>query len=196
VSPDGSKVFVTGKSAGSTTGDDYATQAYNPGTGAVVWTQRYNGPANAPDSAYAVAVSPDGSKMFVTGESAGTSTGYDYATVAYDAGTGAVVWTNRYNGPANNDDHAWAMAVGPHGGRLVVTGTSNGSTTGPDYATVAYNAGTGAVAWTTRYNGGANGADNAAAVAVSPDSSKVFVTGDSAGVSPNYSDYRTLAYGL
>jgi hypothetical protein len=48
------------------------------------WAARYNGPANSYDYAY-LAVSPDGTRVFVTGYSSGTGTSYDYATVAYCA---------------------------------------------------------------------------------------------------------------
>ena len=44
--------------------------------------RRYDAPAKADDYAYALAMSPLGSALFVTGESLG-SPSYDYATVAY-----------------------------------------------------------------------------------------------------------------
>ena len=46
VSPDGQTVFVTGYS-GSSTGDDYATVAYNAATGTPRWVKRYTTPAAA-----------------------------------------------------------------------------------------------------------------------------------------------------
>ena len=61
-----------------------------PGTGAApgarLWAARYNGPGNGGDVAHSMAVSPDGHRIFVTGQSFGGQTGYDYATVAYSAG--------------------------------------------------------------------------------------------------------------
>jgi hypothetical protein len=113
---------------------DYATVAYDATTGAKLWVRRYDGPANHVDFAKGVGVSPDGSSVFVTGSSAGTNNGStDYATIAYDASTGAKLWLERY-GPAG----ARALGVGPHGSRLFVTGLGVGSTSGPDFATVAY----------------------------------------------------------
>jgi hypothetical protein len=47
--------------------------------GSQAWASRYDGPAHADDTAYSVAASPDGSMVFVTGESMGASG--DYATV-------------------------------------------------------------------------------------------------------------------
>ncbi len=83
VSPGGSTVYVTGQSSTPATYWDYATVAYNAATGAQQWVKRYNGPASSDDSAYSVAVSPTGDRVFVTGRSLGTTTGYDCATVAY-----------------------------------------------------------------------------------------------------------------
>src|SRR5438093_313026 len=61
----------------------------------------YDGPASAYDQAVDIAVSPDGSKIYVTGQSAGTTTNDDYATVAYNGSTGNQIWVARYDGPAH-----------------------------------------------------------------------------------------------
>ncbi len=193
VSPSGDTIFVTGFSTGDT--QDYATVAYNAATGAQLWLKRYNGPAVGDDEAYSVAVSPSGETVFVTGYSAGATSGDDYVTVAYDAATGAQLWARRYNGPGNGTDHARALAVSPRGDAVFVTGYSAGGTaTGYDYATVAYNPATGAQLWLNRYNGGAaNHGGEAVSVAVSPGGGTVYVTGFSPGATSG-DDYVTAAY--
>jgi WD40 repeat protein len=194
VSPDGSTIFVTGDSQGMDTGRDYATTAYVAATGAVRWVGRYDGPDNGLDLANAVATSPDGSWVFVTGQSPGVDTGDDYATIAYDAATGENLWTARYDGPGNDDDDAQSLAVSPDGSTVFVTGSSAGPDIGSDYATIAYHADTGAVRWIRRYSGPADGGDDAAtSLAASPDGSTVFVTGTSRAVDTG-DDYATIAY--
>ena len=193
VSPGGTRVFVTGSSQGSGSGGDYATVAYSAATGAQLWAQRYNGPGNDNDYALSVAVSPGGTRVFVTGSSQGSGSGGDYATVAYNAATGTRLWVQRYNGPANGDDHASSVRVSPGGTRVFVTGDSQGARSHQDYATVAYNAATGARLWAQRYNGPGNGDDHASSVRVSPGGTRVFVTGDSQGAGSGY-DYATVAY--
>jgi PQQ-like domain len=188
VSPDGATVFVTGTSHGATSSDDYATVAYNAATGAQRWARRYNGPANGDDQASTLSVSPGGATVFVTGLSRGAS-GFGYATLAYNAATGARRWVRR--APATRDGGS-SLAVSPGGGTVFVAGTSRG-TSNLDYATVAYNAATGARRWASRYNGHANGADTASSVAVSPGGATVFVTGRSRGATSNF-DYATVAY--
>jgi DNA-binding beta-propeller fold protein YncE len=140
VSPSGMEVFVTGSTAGLTAPDDvdYRTMAYAASTGAKLWGSRYDGPGNDYDVAEAVAVSPDGARVFVTGQSRGDRTHIDYATLGYDAANGTQLWTKRYNGPGDGYDRATSVAVSPAGATLFVTGASRGSTSGRDFATIGY----------------------------------------------------------
>jgi DNA-binding beta-propeller fold protein YncE len=195
VSADGSKLFLTG-STGMAFAHDYLTVAYNASTGAASWSRRYNGPANGDDGGSRVAVDADGSKVFVTGGSDGGRTNSDYLTIAYDAASGAKLWNRRYDGPASNVDAAYGIAVSPDGSDVFVTGASTGGSTsgstsvisGDDYLTIAYDASTGAALWHRRYDTPTNDPDVARSVAVSPDGSKVFVTGES------IFEYLTVAY--
>ena len=74
--------------------------------------------------------------VFVTGVSHEYGSSYDYATIKY-SGAGTPLWTNRYNGPGNGDDHPYSMAM-DDSGNVFVTGRSEGGSSGYDYATVAY----------------------------------------------------------
>jgi DNA-binding beta-propeller fold protein YncE len=188
VSPDGSRVFVTGESfSGDDSDYDYATIAYDASTGARVWLKRYNGPRHDHDLAESISVSPDGSKVFVTGQSLGDND-YDYLTVAYDASTGARLWARRYV----DGEVAHSIASSADGSMVFVTGEAEGKDRTSDWGTVAYEASTGRWLWTRRYDGLGNG-DGAAAIVSSPDGSTAFVTGwsfrDESG-----SDYLTIAY--
>src|SRR5581483_6267945 len=169
---------------------DYATIAYDAATGAQLWASRYDGPAGQADLASALGVSPDGSKLFVTGQSTG-SCSYDYATVAFDAATGAQLWLRRYRGPAHGADAPPALAVSPDGSKVFAAGQTS-KLANNDYETVAYDAATGAQLWLRLYDGPAHGSDAARALGISPDGSKLFVTGQSAGSTNN--DYATVSY--
>jgi uncharacterized delta-60 repeat protein len=188
VAVDGSNnVIVTGYSTGNGGGDDYATVQYSS-AGVPLWTNRYNGPANGGDDAWAVAV--DGSNnVIVTGWSYATNSNSDYATIQYSS-AGVPRWTNRYNGPGNSQDQAFAVAVDASN-NVIVTGYSIGSGSGYDYATIQYSS-AGVPLWTNRYNGPGNGADYARAVAVDG-SNNIIVTGRSIGSGSGY-DYATIQY--
>jgi len=195
VSPGGSTVYVVGYSRGLASYFDYATVGYDSSSGEERWVRRYNGPGNGFDYPSAVEVSPDASTVFVAGNDSGSHSGYDYATVAYEAATGSKRWVARYNSPANGYDAALALGVSPDESFVFVTGYIRGPTSPEDYGTVAYDAATGSRLWVRRYNGPANDNDAANALVVSPDGSAVFVTGYSAG-SGTFADYATIAYGI
>ncbi len=250
VSVDGSAVFVTGPSEGSRTNQDYATVAYDPATGAELWSVRYDGPASREDEPVAIALSPGSDSVYVTGVSEAWNDVPDIATVAYDAATGAELWVKRYDnptnwredwpnsvvvneamstvyvvgmsggdmvvlayspaggrmwirrydgpGPRNGFDEATAAVVGPDLGPLFVTGRSEGRDSGVDYATLAFDATTGELLWTSRYDGRAQAGDYAMDVEASIDGSSVYVTGGSAGrlhfEDEFFTDYATVAY--
>jgi DNA-binding beta-propeller fold protein YncE len=85
-----------------------------------------------------VTASPDGTTVFVTGASSGTIAGQvDYATVGYNAATGARLWVKRYAGLAKGGigTHAYSVAVSPSGSTVYVTGESGNDSVS---ATVAY----------------------------------------------------------
>jgi hypothetical protein len=188
VSPDGSRVFVTGTSfpEGNSV---YLTIAYDAATGDQSWVSTYDNQGKGGHVANAVGVSVDGSLVFVTGVSWGTNSN-DYATVAYDTGSGAQVWVSRYNGPVNGGDTANALAVDPTEGLVYVTGRSTGHGTSYDYATVAYDVLTGDQVWEDRYDNIGHGEDQAQAVAAGA-SGAVYVTGGSLGAGGR-SDYATV----
>jgi WD40 repeat protein len=193
VSPDGVSIFVTGYSYAANGYPDFATAAYDASTGAQRWVRRYDGPINGDDEAWSLGVSPDGTAVFVTGQSYGSSGTWDYLTIAYRASTGARGWLRRYNGPGNSYDQPLALGLNPDGSAVYVTGLSVGSGTGEDYTTIAYRASTGAGAWIRRYDSLANEDDEANALAVSADGSEVVVTGTSHSPGRSW-DYVTIAY--
>jgi hypothetical protein len=192
VSPDSKKVFVTGRSAGGDSEPDYVTVAYDAASGHHLWTSRYDTQGDSQDSPAGLAVSPDGSKVFVTGDS-GINAHFVYMTIAYDANTGHILWVDRYNGPTFWD-FAKSLTVSPDSSTVFVTGGSQSIGAGSDdFATIAYDAGTGLRLWITRYDHAIDGGDFARAIGVSPDGSAVFVTGESQG-RDSYRDYLTIAY--
>ncbi len=182
-------VIITGSSQGAGANVDYYTAKYAAADGALLWEKRYNGPANGTDVPIALGLD-GGGNVLVTGQSRSASSNTDYYTAKYAAADGELLWESRYNGPANANDYANALAVDGEG-NVLVTGYSNNSGSNPDYATVKYAAANGQQMWVRRYNGPAI-YDYGYGVAVDG-VGDVFVTGYSYGSSTD-SDYYTAKY--
>ncbi len=179
-------VYVTGSSAGSGTGLDIVIIKYQGADGRILWDQRYNNAAvNGDDVPVAMTVTP--SAVYVTGTSVGSGTGKDYITIKYSL-YGLHPWFQRYDGPDCRDDEAKALAVDA-AGRVWVTGTSEGTTTGKDFATITYSP-EGALLYVNRYDSG-NGDDYAVAVAAHPDGDAVYVAGSTPPGLPIPAGYLT-----
>ena len=184
---DSGNVYVAGYSMGSGTNFCYTTIKYDS-LGDTLWVRHYNGPANAGDRAYAIAVDDSGN-VYVTGFSVGAGT-TDYLTIKYSP-IGDTLWTRRYDGPGNNYDYPYAIAVDTSR-NVYVTGLSTGSGTSHDYATLKYNS-NGDLAWVRRYNGPGNFFDDAYDLAVD-NNGNVYVTGFSVGLGSAVDDYATIKY--
>lgn len=166
---------------------DYLTIKYDS-SGAEQWVALYNGTADGHDEARAMTLDIN-SNVIVTGGSVGSGSSWDYTTIKYDP-LGDSLWVVRYDGPGNSAD--WANAiVADDVGNIYVTGGSTGSGLDYDYATVKYSS-SGTQQWVARYNGPANGHDEATAIAIDA-SGNVYVTGfsDGSGSGP---DYTTVKY--
>jgi uncharacterized delta-60 repeat protein len=154
------------------------------------WLARYNGPGNKFDYGNAIALDSK-DNIYVTGGS-DSSTSVDYATVKYSPDSNQPVWVARYNGPANDDDYAHAIAV-DRNDNIYVTGYSTGSGTFDDYATIKYSADSNQPVWIARYDGPPSHYDEAWAIAVDSNDN-IYVTGRSMGSATGYYDYTTIKY--
>ncbi len=193
----GHRVYVTGASESQSGDLDYVTVALNAETGNQVWAARRGGSGGLDDGAYALAVSPDGTRLYVTGttdaealcvvfaQNCGTdpSAAGDFLTIAYDAQSGNELWRASHDGPWGGGDLAVDVAVSADGSELYVLGTSAfggyQSDEESEVGVVAYSALSGAEIWSRTLGGGFYGVDRAVALAVDPAGSAVYVSASS-----------------
>ncbi|UCE38629.1 MAG: PKD domain-containing protein [Thermoplasmata archaeon] len=178
------RIYVTGWSDG-----DYATVAYTF-SGNEVWDRRYGGTGNGNDIAKDIIIDSNGN-IYVTGESYGAGTEYDYATLAYQP-NGDLLWSSLpqgaaiYDGSAHSCDYAHAITC-DSSGNVYVTGASFTDIWHTlDFATVSYDS-QGTQRWAMRYDNGLN-YDEPCDIAFDETLDRVYITGWS------NSDYITIAY--
>jgi hypothetical protein len=153
----------------------------------------YNGPGNSDDQSVAIAVDNKGN-VFVTGYSIGLSSGYDFATIKYDA-SGVKKWVSRYNGLKDIidvEDKPTAIAL-DNKSDVYVTGYSKSFIT-KDYITIKYDV-NGKEDWIRRYSGDGGGDDEPLAMAIYR-SKNIYLTGYSSNfrVGRTRADYTTIKY--
>jgi hypothetical protein len=177
-SPDGSKVFAQVQRAG---GEASATIAYDASNGDTLWVIEST---DAPVYWEGLAVSPDGSTVYIAGTSQTSdalcwSYAGGYHVGAYNASDGSLRWSSSYRVKGNfNCGIATSVAASPDGSKVFVTGYG-GHESDSSAETVGLDSSNGDQMWSTRTNAVQGGGDGVTHLAVSPDSSKVFVTGRS-----------------
>lgn len=178
VSPDGTQVFLEASAPqpGQARFAEYLTLAYNAATGTQEWANTSLAEHQA--TGQALAVSPDGSQVYVTGLGA-SGFGVAYHTLALSAATGSQLWAADYPFRRNSDETTSYIAAS--GSDVFVVGQAG---------VVAYDAATGAQLWTVPYR--LVWERRFQSLAVSPDGSRLFVTGKDAKGPGN--GYVTAAY--
>ncbi len=180
--------YVTGIGRGSSGNFDIVTIKYNA-AGVQQWISSYNGVGNGLDEARGIAIDA-ANNIYVVGWTAGASNNYNYVTLKYNGTSGAQVWAQIFNGTANTTDDPYDIGIDANA-NVYVTGGSNTTTTGEDYATVKYDS-AGVFQWTRLYSNSGSNIDKARALCID-NNNNIYVTGFSTGVTGGL-DYATLKY--
>ncbi len=180
-------IFVTGASQTASTTYKIATWKLDPSTGSITSTTLSSGTAFGFDKVTAIAEDANGN-VYICGAELNVSTGFDYKIIKYNSSL-AVVWAANYTGAGGSlDDVATGLSIDSLG-NVIVTGYTNTSTQGRNYATIKYNS-SGSQQWVATYNGVANGNDSATAIVTK--GTDIYVTGITHN-GGNY-DYLTIKY--
>jgi uncharacterized delta-60 repeat protein len=146
--------YVVGTSFATNGTYDIVTVMYTS-SGVQQWVASYNGPGNDNDAAAAIAVDASGN-VYVTGRAKTTNNLEDIVTIKYNS-AGVQQWAMTYNGPGNNIDEGFDIAVDASG-NVYVTGYVTDANIFTDMMTIKYNS-AGVQQWATPFNGTGNGND-------------------------------------
>jgi putative pyrroloquinoline-quinone binding quinoprotein len=182
VSPDGTTVYETCSGRVSGKGSYIAVIAYDAATGQQRWLRLYDRVKPAGAALGAVAVSPDGTTVYVAGQAGALlPSSYSLLVLAYRA-TGTLKWATRYGNRYTGGAYAGGafggpIVLGPGGNDLYVAGTVSSKYGHYVAATFAFGAATGRCLWlapdSVRGGGGHD--------AVTPDGKTVIFVGDRTG---------------
>lgn len=175
-------VFVAGDSE-NTAGEPWSTDVViikYSGAGVPLWTNRFNGPANADDGVYGGLALDSAGNVIVA---CASGIGSRHEILKYSS-AGALVWARYYHGPALTPlaDAPYAIAVDAANnvfvaGDSVRTVTIDGSpVTRADLVTIKYSAG-GTPLWTNLYQGGLDEVSDSAKALALDANGNVLVTG-------------------
>jgi outer membrane protein assembly factor BamB len=192
VSPDGTTVYETGTGRVSGKGSYIAVIAYDAATGQQRWMRYYTKVKPANGELGAVAVSPDGSTVYVDGDAGALlPSSFSLILLAYRA-TGTLKWATRYANRYTGGAYAGGafggrIVLGPGGRDLYVAGTVSSKYGHHVAATFAFRAATGTCLWVNPDTArGGEGGD-----AVTPDGRTVIAVGDRTG---DAGGYRITSY--
>jgi DNA-binding beta-propeller fold protein YncE len=190
LSPDGRHAYVTvthrvGGQYGVTR---WVLLALDATTGATRWTSRFEGTHDY-DRPGAVAISPDGKTVFVTGTTHLPGGASVMLTMAHAAADGRELWRTVHDGPGELDNGR-AMVVSPDGTEIYVAASSEtapGQANDLDFLVAGYDAASGRELFATRWGGaGTGGVDYPMVLATHPDGRLVYAAGQAAGTAKQW----------
>jgi len=189
VSPDGARVYVTGRTlSASGLSEGAATLAYDARTGRQLWVRRY-----LPQTAYGgLAVSPDGTTLYELGARRVSAGKWRPAVIAYAAATGKRRWLRAYS---RYPGLLTSIAVSPDGNTVYATGSADATGSGGHTSSVlavAYGA-AGTLKWTARYDNPYPGGAAGDQIVAAPGGTAVYVVGSAAN-KYGHIDTATFAY--
>jgi hypothetical protein len=205
VSPDGSRVFIARANYENRVNVAF-TIAYDA-AGTELWMARStgctaNGCSSRPWYNNPIAVSPDGSRVFVSSLNYNPQTEIGFVTVAYDSVSGEEMWSTRYEaGDLADCFCSPPVTVNPNGEEVYISGLADfvaavpggtGATTG-NATTLAYDSLTGAQKWVGVYAPAA-GSASPEAIAVAPYDDRIFVAGYQEDTASGNIDLFSLTY--
>ena len=181
-------VYVVGSATGDGTSFDYYVGCFDA-TGNQLWQRTYDG-AGRVDITAAACLDSTGN-ILVTGQSTGTASSFDVATVKYSP-SGELVWARRYNGARNGADRG-SCIVPDRNDRVIVGGNSEGATGFPEIVLLGYSA-SGDTLWTFTHAGTGAGEARPVALCVRRDASGVerLLVGGYENNAGTGSDYRLM----
>jgi Secretion system C-terminal sorting domain/Beta-propeller repeat len=184
-------VYITGKSVGTTSSEDYLTIKYD-NNGNEMWVQQYNGTGNSIDEARTIHADLNGD-VIISGGSIGDTTDYDFVTIKYNS-AGVPLWTSRYNGPGNGYDLVFYQGslISDSLGNIYVCGYSTGLDSLYEYTLIKYNA-SGNEQWVARLGGDRMGKDDFTDAITIDAMLNVYITGAMYDSISNY-DITTVKY--
>jgi len=171
-------VYVAGVSEG------HGTLLKYDNAGNELWVDRYNRVSN-----YTAMVIDNDNSIIVAGDVSNDLYNRDYLVIKYSS-AGTRLWTKTYDSGAQKEDRISSLDVDTNGNSYI-TGKSDGTGTGFDYATIKYDS-SGNQVWVKRYNGTGNGNDQAISIILG-ESGTITVTGSSKGLLTE-SDIVTIQY--
>jgi len=171
-------ICITGYSLNTSINSTSITTLKYDSSGVLLWDRKYkNNSLNPSDLGNSIGIDRY-NNIYVAGYSTIGSdviSNRDYLTIRYKP-NGDTSWVRRYNGPASHTDQPYKLTIDRQC-NIYVTGASYGNVGANDYFTISYVL-LGNVFWSNRYNGPANGYDNARYVALD-NAQNLYVTGSS-----------------
>jgi len=135
---------------------NYVTIKYNS-LGEEQWVSAYNGPGNADDVPYSIALDNSGG-VYVTGKTTIPGFLYDFATVKYNS-AGTELWVKRFDGASNMNDGATWVSIDDSGNVFVAGNSMYFTNFASDFVVIKYSQDSGLPVELTSFTASVSGRD-------------------------------------